>query len=400
VRDGPRAKTSGVNFMNTSFSTTLLATLSLANVLHAAFTGDAPDAHHPWAVHDTNRPQPPIVEPAAAVGGAPSDAVVLFDGSEASFQQNWQHVKPQDKRKADWTVQDGYMLVVGGAGFLETQAEFGDCQLHVEWAHEGPMDAPGQKRGNSGVFLPGGIEVQILDNYQNPSYADGSAGAVYGVMPPAVNALRAPGQWQSYDIIYRRPIVRDGVVLDEGSMTVLVNGVVVQDSTPLDGGGGFRKRKPLTQVYPDKGRLKLQDHGNPVRFRNIWYRELRPRPADGGTDGRLSESATLAKRAEIAAQVRASAEDLQGYARMMRLLEAYVYDNDTVLWRECDAAVLAYVQQLQALSVDALKQRRSAVVGLNQALSYLQRFAMIAADYVPAAQLQQVVDQQGWGKRR
>ena len=219
-------------------------------------------------------------------------------------------------------------------------------------------------------------------------------------MPPAANALRAPGQWQSYDIIYRRPIVRDGVLLDEGSMTVLLNGVVVQASTPLDGGGGFRKRKPLTQVYPDKGRLKLQDHGNPVRYRNIWYRELRPRPADGGTDGRLSESATLAKRAEIAAQVRASAEGLQGYARMMRLLEAYVYDNDPVLWQECDAAVLAYVQQLQALSVDALKQRRSAVVGLNQALSYLQRFAMVAADYVPAAQLQQVVDQQGWGKRR
>jgi hypothetical protein len=114
----------------------------------------------------------------------------------------------------------------------------------------------------------------------------------------------------------------------------------------------------------------------------------------------LSESATLAKRAEIAAQVRASAEGLQGYARMIRLLEAYVYDNDPVLWRECDAAVLAYVQQLQALSVDALTPQRSAVVKANQALSYLQRFAMIPADYVPAEQLQQVVDQQGWGKRR
>jgi len=99
-------------------------------------------------------------------------------------------------------------------------------------------------------------------------------------MAPAANALRAPGQWQSYDIIYRRPIVRDGVVLDQGSMTVLVNGVVVQDSTPLDGGGGHKERKALNHAYPDAGPLLLQDHGNPVHFRNIWCRPLRPRPAE------------------------------------------------------------------------------------------------------------------------
>ena len=386
--------------MNSSLSTTLIATLSLANVVSAAFQGDPPDANHPWAVHDANRPQPPRVEPAAEVGDAPSDAVILFDGTEASFLQNWQHVKPKGKRKADWTVKDGYMLVVGGAGFIETQAEFGDCQLHIEWSHEKQIDAPGQKRGNSGVFLPGGIEVQILDNYNNPSYPDGSAGAIYGVMPPAANALRAPGQWQSYDIIYRRPIVRDGIVLDEGSMTVLVNGVVVQDSTPLDGGGGFRKRKPISHVYPDMGRLKLQDHGNPVRFRNIWYRELRPRPADGGTDGRLSAAATQEKRAEISADILASAEGLEGYERMMRLLEAYVYENDSELWQECDVNVSAYVQQVQALSPNELKMQRPAVVGLSTALSYLKRFSMIPDDYAPEITLKNIADRQGWIKRR
>ena len=381
-------------------SAALLSLSSLSIFAGRAFYGDAPDANHPWAVHDQNRPQPPRVEPGATVGEAPSDAVVLFDGTADSFQRNWQHVKPQDKRKADWSAQDGYMLGVGGAGYIETQAQFGDCQIHIEWSHERQLPGTGQGRGNSGVFLPGGIEVQVLDNYNNPTYPDGTAGAVYGVMPPAANALRAPGQWQSYDIIYRRPIVKNGVVLDEGSMTVLVNGVVVQDSTPLDGGGGWRKRKALTQAYPDQDRIRLQDHGNPVRYRNVWVRPLRPRPADGGTDGRISAEATTAKRAEIAAEVRASAADLQGSDRMMRLLEAYMYDNDSTAWDDCNAQVSACVKQLQALSADDLGQHRQAVIGLRNALLYLQRFSMIPADYAPEQELKDIAAQQGWLKRK
>lgn len=381
-------------------TTHVVATFALASLVHAAFTGDPPDAHHPWAVHDANRPQPAVVEPAAQVGGAPSDAIVLFDGTEASFRANWQHVKPQGKRKADWTVQDGYMLVQRGAGYIETQAEFGDCQLHVEWSHERQLDGDGQKRGNSGVFLPGGIEVQILDNYDNPSYPDGSAGAVYGVMPPAANALRAPGQWQSYDIIYRRPIVREGVVLDEGSLTVLVNGVVVQDSTPLDGGGGFRKRKPLTQVYPEKGRLKFQDHGNPVRFRNIWYRELRPRPVDGGTDGRLSASATQAKRAEIGAQIRARAAEQAGFEQMMTLLEASIYAQTPSEWAACDALLTDYVATLEGLTPNQLKQQRSSALALHKALEYLQQHDLLAPESAPAATLRRIAVEQEWVKSK
>ncbi|CAA6678575.1 MULTISPECIES: DUF1080 domain-containing protein [unclassified Lentimonas] len=374
--------------------------LPLSVIADNAFFGDAPDANHPWAVHDQNRPQPPRVEPGVKIGDAPSDALVLFDGTTESFQRNWQHVKPKGKRKSDWTSQAGYMLGVGGAGYIETQAEFGDCQLHIEWSHEKQLPGDSQKRGNSGVFLPGGIEVQVLDNYNNPSYADGMAGAVYGVMPPAANALRAPGQWQSYDIIFRRPIVKDGVVLDEGSMTVLVNGVVVQDSTPLDGGGGFKKRKPLTKAYPEQGRIQLQDHGNPVRYRNVWVRPLRPRPADGGTDGRLSAEATVAKRAEIAAEVRASAADLDGYDRMMRLLEAYMYDNDPAAWSECDALVTAYVSGLQSLSSDDLKKQRNPVTGLRNALTFLQRFSMIPKAYAPEQELKSIAGKQGWLKKK
>ena len=383
-----------------SCSLTLFAAVCLVHSASAAFYGDAPDANHPWAVHDENRPQPPRVEPAEIVGGAPSDAMVLFDGTADSFKRNWQHVKPNNKRRADWSARDGYMLGVGGAGYIETQAQFGDCQLHIEWSHERLLPGTGQKRGNSGVFLPGGIEVQVLDNYNNPTYPDGTAGAVYGVMPPAANALRAPGQWQSYDIIYRRPIVRAGVVLDEGSMTVLVNGVVVQDSTPLDGGGGWKKRKALTQAYPQRDRLRLQDHGNPVRFRNIWVRPLRPRPADGGTDGRISEAATTAKRAEIGAEVRASAANMQGMDQTMRLLEAQMYAIDPAASAECNRQVSKSVEQLKVLSTEELESRRQEVLNLHKALSYLQRFDIIPADYEPAKELREIADALGWLKQK
>ena len=382
-----------------SCSLTLFAAVCLVHSASAAFYGDAPDANHPWAVHDENRPQPPRVEPAEIVGGAPSDAVVLFDGTEASFE-NWVHARPDKKRKSDWVVQDGYLLSVRGAGTILTKEQFSDCQLHIEWSHAQQLPGDGQKRGNSGVFLPGGIEVQVLDNYNNPTYVDGMAGAVYGVMPPAANALRAPGQWQSYDIIFRRPIVRDGVTLDEGSMTVLVNGVVVQDSTPLDGGGGHKKRQSLTRPYPELGSLSLQDHGNPVRFRNIWVRPLRPRPADGGTDGRISEAATAAKRAEIGAEVRASAANKQGMDQTMRLLEAQMYAIDPAASAECNRQVSKSVEQLKVLSTEELESRRQEVLNLHKALSYLQRFDIIPADYQPAKELREIADALGWLKQK
>jgi hypothetical protein len=162
---------------------------------------------------------------------------------------NWEHQWPKKRRKGDWQVKEGALLCVPGSGYLMTKEEFGDCQLHIEWAAPTPVQGEGQGRGNSGIFLMGMIEVQVLDNYQNPTYADGTAGAVYGLMPPAVNALRPAGEWQSYDIIFRRPIVRDGKVLDPGALTVLCNGVVIQDSTEIEGGGGWRKRKRVNGSF-------------------------------------------------------------------------------------------------------------------------------------------------------
>jgi hypothetical protein len=190
--------------------------------------------------------------------------------------------------------------------------------------------------------------------------------------------------------------VRDGVVIDAGSMTVLINGVVVQDSTPLEGGGGHKHRKPLDRAFPDKGSLRLQDHGNPVRYRNIWIRPLRPRAVDGGTDGRLSEAATMAKRAEIAADLRTRAASEQGFNQMLTLLEATLYEQDATAWAECDRQVAAYVKQLEDLSTDELQQRRQDVLHLHNALQYLQRFDLIASDYAPTQELRGIADLQGW----
>lgn len=363
------------------------------------FFGDPPDAHHPWAVHDSNRPQPPIVEPGETYGDPPSDAVVLFDGTEASIE-NWEHLRPDDKRKQDWLFEDGAMQAVRGSGYIASKQAFGDCQLHLEWAAPAEANGNGQGRGNSGVFLMDGmVEVQILDNYRNPTYPDGSAGSVYGVMPPAVNALRPPGEWQSYDIIFRRPIVRDGEVLDGGRLTVLVNGVVVQDNTPLEGGGGYKKRQALDRVFPEKGRLHLQDHGDPVRFRNIWYRPLRRRALDGGTDGRLTVEATIAKRSEIAESIRSDAESMKGIDKALRLFESIVYHEDVQARAEAEQLVQAYLDQFAAADSDAVESYRGKMRELDRALQFLNKHDFIEEDYEALAVVDQICKEQGWKKR-
>ncbi|MGJ8651259.1 MAG: 3-keto-disaccharide hydrolase [Opitutaceae bacterium] len=364
----------------------------------SAFFGDPPDEAHPWAVHDLNRPTPTVVEPAAVVGGAPSDAVVLFDGTQASFD-NWRHVKPEGKRKRDWLVEDGTLLCAPGSGYIATKEEFGDCQLHIEWMAPTPVHGVSQQRGNSGVFLMGQIEVQVLDNYENPTYADGTAGAVYGVMPPAANALRAPGEWQSYDIIFRRPVVRDGQVIDQGSMTVLCNGVVVQDSTPLDGGGGFKARKPLDRVFPDVGSLHLQDHGNPVRYRNIWYRPLRPRAYDGGTDGRIAPEASQAKRTEIAAGIRKDAASKQGVSKALRLYESLAYAQDASARAEADAIVSDFLAHNENAAKGSIEDQKGAFLHLRQAYQYMQKHKILPDNYSALSRINEVVKRQDWPKR-
>lgn len=387
-----------MNRLNKTFLV-LTVTLATSGALAAdgAFFGDPPDDHHPWAVHDQNRPMPPVVTPAANISQPPSDAIVLFDGTEASFYENWQHNRPADEREQDWIVVEGALQSMRGAGKLSSIAELGDCQLHIEWRAPTEIVGKGQGRGNSGVFLLGGmIEVQVLDNYKNPTYADGTAGAVYGLMPPAVNALRPSSEWQSYDIIFRRPIARDGVILDLGSLTVLQNGVVVQDNTPWEGGSGHKKRQPLDRIFPELGALMLQDHGNPVRFRNIWYRPLRPRALDGGSDGRLSEESTLNKRSEIAAELRQHARTLGGQPKALRLLESLKYKEDADARAEADNLIELYVAKLKKIAPLEMEVEKNQVLSLDEALHYMHRHKLIPNDYPIRSFINDLAIQQGW----
>ncbi|HEU4643012.1 MAG TPA: DUF1080 domain-containing protein [Gemmatimonadaceae bacterium] len=224
-----------------------------------------------YAVHSMVRPQPPVVTPAPAGEPVPppSDAIVLFDGKDLS---NWRSADSAGA-PAQWKVENGYMEVAGKQS-IETTRAFGDVQLHVEWATPTPATGEGQERGNSGVYLMGKYELQILDSYHNTTYADGQAAAIFGQYPPMVNASRAPGEWQTYDIIFRRPrFSPKGELLRRARMTVVHNGVLVQDDAVLTGPTAFGERPPYV-AHPDSLPLMLQNHGYPVRFRDIWVRPL------------------------------------------------------------------------------------------------------------------------------
>jgi hypothetical protein len=227
-----------------------------------------------YEIHDRNRPLPAAIDPGTAstqetAGRAPSDAIVLFDGKDLS---KWQH---KDGSPAKWKVENGYFEVVPKTGQLYTKDAYGDCQLHVEFAEPNPPKGEDQDRGNSGVFLHNLYEIQVLDSYQSKTYADGQASAVYGQFPPQVNASRPPGQWQTYDIIFHGPrFDSGGKLLRPARITVLHNGVLVQDIVEPTGPTGHHVRPPYT-AGPEKLPLSLQDHNHPVRYRNVWIRELK-----------------------------------------------------------------------------------------------------------------------------
>ncbi len=231
-----------------------------------------------WPIHDRTRPLPPVVDPGSAgtsdqPGKPPSDAVVLFDGKDLAA---WKSQK--DGGPAAWKVEKGYFEVAKGTGGIETKQGFGDCQLHIEFMSPSPAVGEDQDRGNSGVFLMGRYEVQVLDSYNSVTYADGQAGALYGQSPPLVNASRPPGQWQSYDIVWEAPrFDKDGKLARPARATVFHNGLVVQHATVLTGPTAHKARPPYA-AHADKLPIGLQDHSHPVRFRNVWVRELKERP--------------------------------------------------------------------------------------------------------------------------
>ncbi len=176
-----------------------------------------------------------------------------------------------------WKVTDGYMEVAPGTGAIETKAKFGDAQLHVEWASPSPAAGVGQDRGNSGIFLMGEYEVQVLDSYHAETYADGQAGAIYGQYPPLANASRPPGEWQTYDIAFRRPrFDQGGKLLEPARLTLIHNGILIQNNEELLGRTSWLQSLPY-EAHADRGPIQLQDHGHPVRFRNMWIRDLAER---------------------------------------------------------------------------------------------------------------------------
>lgn len=226
-----------------------------------------------WRVHDVNRPYPHEVAPGRVAGSAPSDAIVLFDGTDLS---HWAQSDSDNPAPPKWKLKDHCIEVAGGTGNLYTREKFGDCQLHIEWQESSDVKGSGQGRGNSGVFLMGRYEVQVLDSYRAPTYADGQAGAIYGQWPPLVNPQREPGEWQIYDIVFQAPKFDGDKVVEPAYETVFFNGVLVHNHQKLNGPTGHAGVFPYIRHGAEE-RLYLQDHGpaQPLRFRNIWIRKLK-----------------------------------------------------------------------------------------------------------------------------
>ena len=219
----------------------------------------------PYHVHDPARPRPPIVTPGARLGDAPSDAIMLFNGTSLAA---WATGSPT------WKIENGYLEVVPSSGDLRTKEKFGDVQLHVEWAAPIPVRGSGQNRGNSGIFLQGRYEVQVLDSFENATYADGQAGAIYGQWPPLANPVRRRGEWQAYDIVFETPRFDGTRLVSPAYMTVVLNGVLLHHRRQLMGPTVHRALAKY-EPQPAEDSLVLQDHSNPVRYRNIWIRKVR-----------------------------------------------------------------------------------------------------------------------------
>lgn len=353
----------------------------------AELEGDIPNAKHAWSVHDQNRPKPSRV--VVNEKGIPSDAIVLFDGTQESLDANWSDEKGG---KTKWTIKNGGFSSedAWGLGSIRTKQEFGDCQLHIEYRH--PENAktvvPGnaQMRGNSGIFLMGcsyGYELQVLESYFTckelegkpefiQNYADGQAGSVYAENPPLVNPQRKPGEWQVYDIVFHQP-VWDGLrLVHPGSITLFFNGVLVQDHWEMEGQTTHSYRRPL-QPHPVKGPLMLQDHGCEVAYRNIWLRPLKSR-WDNKTHSNLSgdENAVMAERRATAARLFNKIADKKAATakNVKDLAEVVSYVNEAP-YRE------AFLEALKAYRPLAEKDDKKTIDSVNYVLGFLVRGGVI-----------------------
>ena len=246
--------------------------LLIATSASAQNPNPIPKDPSPWKQHAMDRPAPVVVTPGAYVGPVPppSDAIVLFDGKSLA---EWRSAD-STKGDAKWKIEDGAIVETPGIGDIATRRSFGDVQLHIEWSAANPPKGTGQDRGHSGVFFMGTYEIQVLDSYRAATYPDGQAASIYGQYPPLVNAMRPPGEWQVYDIVFHHPhFDAAGKLTAPARVTVLHNGILVQDDMTILG-PTTNSRRSAYSAHADKLPIQLQDHGHPVRFRNIWVREL------------------------------------------------------------------------------------------------------------------------------
>lgn len=353
---------------------------------YAGLYGDTPDAKHAWAVHDMNRPNPVKISAAKEIGHPPSDAVVLFDGTRESLDRNWCDSRGKETK---W-IYDGAERAFGlkrtpgksgwttGAGPIFTRTRFGDCQLHLEFKHPADITGSGQMRGNSGVFLMGLYEIQVMEStgtdpmdMKDPNYADGQCGAVYAENPPLVNANRRPGEWQIYDIVFHQPVWEGLRLVHPGSVTVFLNGVLVQDHWEMEGLSTHCRRRPLAP-HDTVGQLQLQDHGCEILYRNVWYRPLASRwankthsvmSADENDVMALRRTTAAALFAKIARPEEATADNVKALA------EVVSYANEgkfAAAFRKC----LAEYRAKTGKPADEVK-------GVNGALGVLRRNRVI-----------------------
>jgi len=224
-----------------------------------------------WRVHDNTRPHPPKVKPAAQPGGAPADAIVLFDGKDLSqWVARGRNITGQAPQ---WKVENGYLEVAGQGGIM-TKEKFGDVQLHIEWMHPKEITGRSQDRGNSGIEFMTRYELQVLESYEGVTYADGQAGAIYGTWPPLVNPVRPAGEWQTYDIVFEAPKFDGEKVVKPAYITVFLNGVLLHNKMAYLG-SATHARVAEYKAHAAEEALSLQNHNCVARYRNIWIRRLK-----------------------------------------------------------------------------------------------------------------------------
>lgn len=338
--------------------------------------GDRPDSTHPWAVHDENRPQARQV--LAEEGAPPSDAVVLFDGTQSSVDHYW---RGDGESSTRWVSEDGLFLCTPHSGMTHVTNRCSNFQLHVELMI--PSDAkPGE--GNSGVYVGGAYELQVLHSFGSvdrpdpyppwsDSYADGEMGAIYGQRPPIVNPCRDAGRWQAYDIVFHAAHWRDGKLMKPAILTAFLNGVLIHDHVELEGPTWYCRRTTHDPVYePEKPIVvSLQDHGNPIRFRNIWYREIPVRNPDRAScDSGADEAANAKLRGELADRMLARAHATnRPDARLVWLWESYAYRADAHVKDEIEAFTPECVRHVEGMESPLTGDQRKELRNLHEFLS-------------------------------